>query len=234
MTKLVSTNPDTAPSVSVIAGAAVAPVAQGLPASSTFTASVSLEGRTSSPLGVTSSDSTGRATVPAFQATQAGEYTISLSDGKGHTYYLKIQVAEAPSGVGLPSDSEVAKTVLVTVAATVSTNAASAPTANVPTGSPVAPIVSGLPANTVINVDISSEGQTRAKTISFVRIGSGRTNAKGRMKLPAFKASRAGTFMMRMSTPTAKAYYLKVKVTAKAKPVKKPATSPSAVGKSRA
>jgi hypothetical protein len=79
----------------------------------------------------------------------------------------------------------------------------------------VAPVVGGLPANTVINVDISSTGQTRAKTTSFVRIGSSRTNAKGRMKLPAFKASRAGTFMMRMTTPAGKAYYLKVKVTAK-------------------
>jgi hypothetical protein len=234
VTKPVSTDPASAPSVSVISGAAVAPVAQGLPSSSTFTASVSLGGRTATPLGVTTSNASGQATVPAFQATEAGVYTIALSDGKGRTYYLKIEVAAAPSGVGLPSDSDAAKTVLVSVVAPVSTNAASAPTANVAVGTPVAPVIGGLPANTVITVDISSTGQTRAKTPSFVRIGSGLTNSKGRMKLPAFKASRAGTFMMRMTTPAGKAYYLKVKVTAKAKPVKKPAAKPAVVGKSRA
>lgn len=100
LTRPVSTDPDTAPSVSVISGAAVAPVAQGLPVSSTFTASVSLADRVGTQLGVTTSDSTGRATVPAFQATQAGVYTISLSDGKGNTYYLKIQVAAATVGRG--------------------------------------------------------------------------------------------------------------------------------------
>jgi predicted ribosome-associated RNA-binding protein Tma20 len=234
VSKPVSTDPASAPSVSVISGAAVAPVAQGLPSSSTFTASVSLGGRTATPLGVTTSNASGQATVPAFQATEAGVYTIALSDGKGRTYYLKIEVAAAPSGVGLPSDSDAAKTVLVSVAAPVSTNAASAPTANVAVGTPVAPVIGGLPANTVITVDISSTGQTRAKTPSFVRIGSGLTNSKGRMKLPAFKASRAGTFMMRMTTPAGKAYYLKVKVTAKAKPIKKPAAKPAVVGKSRA
>ena len=122
----------------------------------------------------------------------------------------------------------------MSVTAPVSTNVATAPTANVPAGSPVAPVVGGLPANTVVNVDISSTGQTRAKTTSFVRVGSGRTNAKGRMKLPAFKASRPGSFTIRMTTPAGKAYYLKVKVAAKAKPVKKPAAKPAVVGKSRA
>ena len=234
LTQPVSTNADNAPSVSVISGAAVAPVAQGLPVSSTFTASVSLQGRGASALGTTTSDATGRATVPAFQASEAGEYTIALSDGKGNTFYLKIAVANAPSGVGLLSDADVANTVLVSVTAPVSTNVATAPTANVPAGSPVAPVVGGLPANTVVNVDISSTGQTRAKTTSFVRIGAGRTNAKGRMKLPAFKASRPGSFTIRMTTPAGKAYYLKVKVAAKAKPVKKPAAKPAVVGKSRA
>jgi hypothetical protein len=159
LTRPVSTDPDTAPSVSVISGAAVAPVAQGLPVSSTFTASVSLADRVGTQLGVTTSDSTGRATVPAFQATQAGVYTISLSDGKGNTYYLKIQVAAAPSGVGLPSDADAGTTVLVSVTTADSSNAANAPTANVPVGTPVAPVVGGLPANTVINVDNRSTGQ---------------------------------------------------------------------------
>jgi hypothetical protein len=59
------------------------------------------------------------------------------------------------------------------------------------------------------------------------------------MKLPAFKASRAGSFMMRMTTPAGTAYYLKVKVTAKStakpvvKPASKPVTKPAVAGKSQ-
>jgi hypothetical protein len=215
VSKPVSTDPVSAPSVDVIAGAAVAPVAQGLPVSTSFTATVSLQGRSSSSLGTTISDATGRATVPAFSTTEAGEYTISLSDGRGNSYYLKIAVANAPSGVGLLSDADVAQTVVVSVSAPVTTTAATAPTVSVAAGSPVAPVVGGLPANSVITVDISSTGQTRAKSTTFVRIGSGRTNATGRVKLPAFKASRPGSFTMRLTTPAGKAYYLKVKVAKK-------------------
>ena len=215
VSKPVSTDPVSAPSVDVIAGAAVAPVAQGLPVNTSFMATVSLQGRSSSSLGTTISDATGRATVPAFSTTEAGEYTISLSDGRGNSYYLKIAVANAPSGVGLLSDADVAQTVVVSVSAPVTTTAATAPTVSVAAGSPVAPVVGGLPANSVITVDISSTGQTRAKSTTFVRIGSGRTNATGRVKLPAFKASRPGSFTMRLTTPAGKAYYLKVKVAKK-------------------
>jgi hypothetical protein len=215
VTKPVSTNPVSAPSVDVIAGAAVAPVAQGLPASSSFTATVSVPGRTGASLGVITSDASGRATVPAFSATKAGDYTISLSDGLGNTFYLKVVIASAPSGVGLLSDAEAAKSAVVPVSAPVTTTTDTAPTVSVPIGSPVAPIVGGLPASTVINVDISSTRQTRAKATTFVRIGSGRTNANGRVTLPAFKASRPGSFTMRLSTAGGKTYYLNVKVATK-------------------
>jgi hypothetical protein len=211
----VSTDPGNAPRVSVIAGAALAPVAQGLPASSSFTATVSVPGRTGASLGVITSDATGRATVPAFSATKAGDYTISLSDGLGNTFYLKVVIASAPSGVGLLTDAEAAKSAVVAVSAPVTTTTDTAPTVSVPIGSPVAPVVGGLPASTVINVDISSTRQTRAKTTTFVRIGSGRTNTNGRVKLPAFKASRPGSFTMRLSTAGGKTYYLNVKVATK-------------------
>jgi hypothetical protein len=85
----------------------------------------------------------------------------------------------------------------------------------VPAGSPVAPVVGGLPASTIVNVDISSTRQARAKSTTFVRIGSGRTNAYGRVKLPAFKAARPGSLTMRLTTAAGKTYYLNVKVAKK-------------------
>jgi hypothetical protein len=35
------------------------------------------------------------------------------------------------------------------------------------------------------------------------------------VKVPAFKATRAGVYTIRLATPEGKAYYVKVKVTAK-------------------
>jgi hypothetical protein len=55
---------------------------------------------------------------------------------------------------------------------------------------------------------------TRAKA-SFVSIGKTRSTANGRAKVPAFKASRAGMYTIRLSTPAGKAFYLKVKVAPK-------------------
>jgi hypothetical protein len=215
VTRPVSTNPASAPIVDVIAGAAVAPVAQGLPVSTSFTATVSLPGRSGTALGVITSDATGRLTVPAFSTTRAGDYTISLSDGQGNTFYLKIAIASAPSGVSLLSEADAGKTAVVAVSAPVATTTADAPTVSVPAGSPVAPVVGGLPASTIVNVDISSTRQTRAKSTTFVRIGSGRTNANGRVKLPAFKAARPGSLTMRLTTAAGKTYYLNVKVAKK-------------------
>ena len=84
-------------------------------------------------------------------------------------------------------------------------------------------------ANTVVQVDVSANPRARAKA-TFVRIGSSRTNAKGRVNLPAFKASQPGSFVIRLKTPAGKAYFLKVKVagTSSAKPASKPAGKPAA------
>ena len=54
----------------------------------------------------------------------------------------------------------------------------------------------------------------RAKE-AFVNIGNTRSNAAGKAKVPAFKASRAGTYTIQLSTAAGKAFYLKVKVAAK-------------------
>jgi hypothetical protein len=61
---------------------------------------------------------------------------------------------------------------------------------------------------------MSVAAQTRAKA-SFVPIGKTRSNAGGSAKVPAFKASRAGVYTIRLTAPTGKRYYLKVKVVAK-------------------
>ena len=120
----------------------------------------------------------------------------------------------APAGVVLLSGSERANAQVVTVAAPVSTSAVNAPEVTVSVGSAVAPVVSGLPANTPLQAAMSIAPLTRAKA-SFISIGKTRSTAGGRAKVPAFKASRAGVYTIRLATPAGKAFYLKVKVTAK-------------------
>jgi len=229
VTKPVSTDPGKAPSVDVIAGAAVAPVAQGLPSSSTFTTEVSVNGRSGTLLGKVVSDANGKAMIPAFQTSEAGTYTIKLTDTKGRSFFLQVAAAESPSGVGLLSDSDMAKASTVVVNAPVKPSVTNAPSVTVPVNTPVVPEVGGLPANTVVQVDVSANPRARAKA-TFVRIGSSRTNAKGRVKLPAFKASQPGSFVIRLKTPAGKTYFLKVKVagTSSAKPASKPASKPAA------
>jgi hypothetical protein len=100
---------------------------------------------------------------------------------------------------------------------------ANAPQLSVPAGSPVAPVVSGLPANTSVVVSIRVISGSRPQSVlsllraksSFVTIGTTRSNAAGRVKVPAFKATRPGVYAIQLSTPAGKAYYLNVKVTAK-------------------
>ena len=104
------------------------------------------------------------------------------------------------------------------VSAPVSTSVLSAPEITVTTGAAVAPVVSGLPANTPLDAGMSISPLTRAKD-SFVSIGKTRSTAAGQAKVPAFKASQAGVYTIRLATATGKAFYLKVKVTAKTTPV---------------
>jgi len=112
------------------------------------------------------------------------------------------------------SATERANAQVVEVKAPASTSAANAPEVSVPAGAAVAPVVSGLPANTPIAASMRLTSQTRAKS-SFVPIGSTRSTAAGRVKVPAFKATRPGVYVIQLSTPSGKAYYLKVNVTAK-------------------
>jgi len=225
--KPVSTDPGKAPSVDVIAGAAVAPVAQGLPSSSTFTTEVSVNGRSGILLGTIKSDTNGKASIPAFQTSESGTYSIKLTDQTGRAFFLQIAATASPSGVGLLSDSDLANASTVVVNAPVTPTVTNAPSLTVPVNTPVVPEVGGLPANTVVQVDVSANPRARAKA-TFVRIGSSRTNAKGRVKLPAFKASQPGSFVLRLKTPAGKTYFLKVKVagTSSAKPASKPASKP--------
>jgi len=120
----------------------------------------------------------------------------------------------APAGVALLSAAERANAKFVAVKVPLSRSAANAPEVSVSIGAAVAPVVSGLPANTPLNASMSVPSQTRAKA-SFVPIGKTRSTAAGRARVPAFKASRTGVYTIRLSTPAGKAYYLKVKVTAK-------------------
>jgi hypothetical protein len=128
----------------------------------------------------------------------------------------------APAGVVLLSQSEIANAQVITVTAPLSTSVANAPVLSIPAGAPVAPVVSGLPTSTNLRARMSSP--TRAKE-AFVTIGNTRSNASGRAKVPAFKATRSGTYTIQLSTAEGKSFYLKVQVAAK-KPTK-PAAKPS-------
>ena len=121
----------------------------------------------------------------------------------------------APSGVELLTGAERAKAQVITVKYPVSMIPACAPDVTVFAGVAVAPVVSGLPVRTGFRAGISyvPPTQTRAKS-TFLWIGKTRSADDGRSKIPAFKASRTGVYIIRLVTPEDKSYYLKVKVVA--------------------
>ena len=123
-------------------------------------------------------------------------------------------VVLANAGVSVLPAAQRGDAQVVEVSAPASTSVANAPEVSVPAGSAVAPVVAGLPASTRIVASMSVSTQTRAKS-TFVPIGTTRSTAAGRVKVPAFKATRAGVYTIRLATPAGKAYYVKVKVTAK-------------------
>jgi hypothetical protein len=129
----------------------------------------------------------------------------------------------ANTGVVVLPVAQRASAQVVEVNAPASTTVANAPEVSVPAGTAVAPVVSGLPANRPIlayqRVLYPSRPQVdpslfRAKS-PFVLMGATRSTATGRVKVPAFKATRPGVYTIRLSTPEGKDFYVKVKVTAK-------------------
>ena len=126
--------------------------------------------------------------------------------------------ASVPAGVAVLSAAERAAAQVVTVPAPASTSIALAPVVTVPANTPVAPVVGGLPASTPLQVGMSAPAFTRMlgqASPAFAPIGTTRSNAAGRAKVPAFKASRPGTYTIRLATASGKAYYLKVTVAAR-------------------
>ena len=127
-------------------------------------------------------------------------------------------VASVPAGVAVLSVAERSTAQVVTVPAPASTSIALAPVVTVPANTPVAPVVGGLPASTPLQVGMSAPAFTRMlgqASPAFAPIGTTRSNAAGRAKVPAFKASRPGTYTIRLATASGKAYYLKVTVAAR-------------------
>jgi hypothetical protein len=128
-----------------------------------------------------------------------------------------------PTNLVLLTGVERANAQLVQVREPVSVTMANAPQVSVPAGAAVAPVVSGLPANTSVVVSIRAISGSRPQSVlsllraksPFVPMGTIQSTATGRVKVPAFKARRAGVYLIRLSTPAGKTQYLKVKVTAK-------------------
>ena len=128
-----------------------------------------------------------------------------------------------PAGVVLLTGAARANAQVVEVREPVSVTLANAPQVSVPAGAAVAPVVSGLPANTSVVVSIRAISGSRPQSVlsllraksPFVPMGTIQSTAAGRVKVPAFKARRAGVYLIRLSTPAGKSQYLKVKVTAR-------------------
>ena len=120
---------------------------------------------------------------------------------------------------------------VITVSAPLSTSPASAPVLQVAAGSAIAPEVSGLPVSTAFTVSV--QVPLRAKSTGVV-LGKVRSDAQGRTKVPAFKATQSGTYQVRLASSSGKSFYLKVKVAGKAaaKSPSKPASKPATVAKS--
>ena len=131
-------------------------------------------------------------------------------------------VVLANAGVSLLPAAQRGDAQVVEVAAPASTSVANAPEVSVSAGTAVAPVVGGLPPNRPIfaalrilrSGSLTTTSLLRAKS-SFVPMGTTRSTAAGRVKVPAFKATRPGVYTIRLSTAEGTAYYVKVKVTAK-------------------
>ncbi len=115
------------------------------------------------------------------------------------------------------SSAEKVNAQVVVVSAPLSSSPVNAPVLSISAGAPVAAVVSGLPVNTPLEAGMSVTPTTRAKA-TYVSIGKTRSNNAGQAKVPAFKASRAGTYTIQLSTAEGKVFYLKVKVAAKKAP----------------
>ena len=181
-----------------VTGAATTPTPEPAPDTNSTSGATPMPTPTASP---TPTPTVVSSAAPVAEATGRPSGTPSPS-------------ASVPAGVDLLSGSERANAQIVTVSAPVSTSMAAAPQVTVAPGSPVAPVVGGLPANTPLQAGMSAPSQARAK-VTFSPIGRTRSNAAGRTKVPAFKASRPGMYTIRLTTPKGRAFYLKVKVSSR-------------------
>jgi hypothetical protein len=159
--------------------------------------------------------------APAVTTTPAPTPTPSVSPSVMPSVKPAVTPSSSPSasvptpaGVVVLSGSERTNAQIVTVSAPVATSPVYAPQITVAPGVPIAPVVVGLPSRTQLLAGMSVAPLMRAKN-SYVPIGVTRSSASGRAKVPAFKASRAGIYTIRLTTPAGKAFYLKVKVAAK-------------------
>lgn len=125
---------------------------------------------------------------------------------------------KVPAGISVLRGAASAAAKPVTVPGPASTSAAKAPVVSVPMNAPVAPVVRGLPPKTALQAGMSASPFARMlaqASATFSPLGTTRSNSAGRAKVPAFKASRPGMYTIRLTTPTGRAYFVKVKVTTK-------------------
>lgn len=83
-----------APAVNAVAGQKINVTVNALPKSTTFAATVLINGKPVK-LGTIKSSAKGALVIPSFKQTKAGTYTIQLTNSKGAKYYIKVVVKAA-------------------------------------------------------------------------------------------------------------------------------------------
>jgi len=174
-----------------------------------------------SPLVITTNSLSAVAPAPAsdqspttLPATSTTSTSAPASLPGGTPSAIKVPTVTRPFGVVVLSGAARANAKKIKVSTPLSNSASRAPEISVLIGEAVAPVVNGLPARLSLQASMSVPAPTRAKP-AFVSIGKTRSSASGQATVPAFKANRAGVYTIRLVTPASKAFYLKVKVSAK-------------------
>ena len=88
------------------------------------------------------------------------------------------------------------------------TTSSKAPAVAAVTGQVLAPVVKSLPKSSTMKATIVIGGKT-------VSLGSIKTNSSGAATVPAISASKAGTYVIQLTSSTGAKYFIKMVVKAK-------------------
>ena len=105
-------------------------------------------------------------------------------------------------------DAQSAATATKTTVAAPAATSSKAPAVAALAGQVLAPVVKSMPKSTTMSATIVIGGKT-------VSLGSVKTNSSGTATLPAIKVTKAGTYVIQMTSGSGAKYFIKVVVKAK-------------------